>query len=153
MGIALQLYSVREDCAKDFDGTLKRVAEMGYEGVEFAGYYGRSVENLRGILDDLGLKVAGTHIGIDSLLGEEYEKTVEFNRTLGNRFLIVPGLPAEMLSSKPKCLETASLFNDIAEKLRKEGMRIGYHNHMMEFKTVNGRAYGTCSSAPRTQTW
>jgi len=138
MGIALQLYSVREDCAKDFNGTLKAVAEMGYEGVEFAGYYGRSAENLRSILDDLGLKVAGTHIGINTLLGEEFDRTVEFNRILGNRFLIIPGLPAEMLSSKTKCLETAGLFNDIARKLRKEGMRIGYHNHMAEFKKVDG---------------
>lgn len=138
MGIALQLYSVREDCARDFEGTLEKVAEMGYEGVEFAGYYGRSAENLRRTLDDLGLKVAGTHISIDSLLGEEYEKTVKFNRTLGNKFLIIPGLPAEMLSSKPNCLKTANLFNDIAKKLEKEGMKIGYHNHMMEFGTVNG---------------
>lgn len=138
MGIALQLYSVRENCAKDLEGTLKAIAEMGYEGVEFAGYYGRSAENLRAILDDLGLKVAGTHISIDTLLGEELGKTVEFNRVLENKFLIVPGLPAEMLSSKNNCLETAKLFNEIARKLRKEGMRVGYHNHMFEFKTVNG---------------
>jgi sugar phosphate isomerase/epimerase len=138
MRIGLQLYSIREDCAKDLEGTLKAVAEMGYEGVEFAGYYGRSAETLRGMLDNLGLKVAGTHIGLDSLLGEEFNKTVDFNRTLGNRFLIVPWLPEERLNSKTKCFETASLLNSIAERLRKEGMRVGYHNHAHEFKTVNG---------------
>ncbi|MEM2931000.1 MAG: sugar phosphate isomerase/epimerase [Thermoproteota archaeon] len=138
MRIGLQLYSIREDCAKNLEATLKAVAEMGYEGVEFAGYYGRSAETLRGMLDNLGLKVAGTHIGLDTLLGDEFNKTVEFNRTLGNRFLIVPWLPEERLNSKTKCLETASLLNSIAERLRKEGMRVGYHNHAHEFKTVNG---------------
>jgi sugar phosphate isomerase/epimerase len=138
MGIALQLYSVRDDCARDFEGTLKAVAEMGYEGVEFAGYHGRSAESLRKTLDNLGLKPAGTHIGLESLLGDELDKTVEFNRILGNRFLIVPWLPEERLNSKSKCLELASLLNSIAERLRKEGMRVGYHNHTTEFKTVNG---------------
>lgn len=139
MGIALQLYSVRDDCARDFEGTLKAVAEMGYEGVEFAGYYERSAESIKKTLDKLGLKVAGTHISLDSLLGDEFGKTVEFNRILENRFLIVPWLPEEKLNSEPKCLETASLFNSIAERLRKEGMRVGYHNHMFEFKTIGGK--------------
>lgn len=137
--IALQLYSIRNDCSKDLEGTLKAVAEMGYEGVEFAGYHERSAENLREILDNLGLKVAGTHIGLNTLLGEELDKTVEFNRTLENRFLIVPWIPEEMMNSNAKCLETANLFNDISKKLKKEGMRVGYHNHMFEFKIVDGK--------------
>lgn len=138
MGTALQLYSVRDDCARDFEGTLKAVAEMGYEGVEFAGYYGRSAESIKNTLNNLGLKAAGTHIGLDSLLEDEFDKTVEFNRVLGNRFLIVPWLPEEKLNSKPKCRELAGLLNSIAERLRKEGMKVGYHNHAHEFKTVDG---------------
>ncbi|KYH40769.1 MAG: xylose isomerase [Candidatus Bathyarchaeota archaeon B26-2] len=134
--IALQLYSVREDCARDLPGTLEAVADMGYEGVEFAGYYGRSAEELRRMLDDLGLEVAGTHIGIGSLLGDELERTVEFNRTLGNRFLIVPGLPEEMRNSKAAWLKTARLMNEIAERL--EEMRVGYHNHAVEFQPLDG---------------
>ena len=63
--IALQLYSVREDCAKDLRGTLKAVAEMGYEGVELAGDYGYSVEEWRKLLDEFGLKV-GSASGIDT---------------------------------------------------------------------------------------
>lgn len=136
MGVALQLYSVRDDCARDFEGTLKAVAEMGYEAVEFAGYYGRSAESIRETLDKLGLKVAGTHTSLDSLLGDELERTVEFNRIIGNRFLIVPWLPEERLNSESRCRETAELFNSIAERLRKEGMRVGYHNHTFEFKTI-----------------
>ena len=91
--IALQLYSVREDCAKDLRGTLKAVAEMGYEGVELAGDYGYSVEEWRKLLDEFGLKVAGAHLGIDTLLGDNFAKTVEFQRTIGNINLVVPSLP------------------------------------------------------------
>jgi sugar phosphate isomerase/epimerase len=136
--VALQLYSVREDCARDLPGTLKAVANMGYDGVEFAGYYGRSAGELRELVDDLGLQVAGTHIGIDTLLGDELEKTVEFNRVLGNRFLVVPALPEERRNSKAAWLETARLMNEIAERVKVEGMLVGYHNHAIEFQPVNG---------------
>ncbi len=136
--IALQLYSVREDCAADLPGTLEAVAEMGYDGVEFAGYYGRSAEELRPMLDDLGLKVAGTHTGIHTLLGDELEKTVEFNKTVGNKFLIVPWLPEERRDSKAAWLKTAKLINGIAEKVKPEGMLVGYHNHAMEFQPIDG---------------
>jgi len=136
--LALQLYSVREDCARDLLGTLKAVADMGYDGVEFAGYYGRRADELRKMLDDLGLRVAGTHIGIETLLGDELRKTVDFNRVLGNRFLIVPWLPDERRSSKATWLETARLMNKIAEKVKREGMRVGYHNHAVEFQPMEG---------------
>ena len=131
--IALQLYSVRDDCAGDLSLTLQAVAQMGYEGVEFAGYYDRTAEELRGMCDDLGLKVAGTHTGIDTLLGDALAKTVAFNKALGNPYLIVPGLPAEYQGSTQAWRETAKLFNDIAEKIADEGMFTGYHNHTGEF--------------------
>src|SRR5690348_17657100 len=88
----LQLYSVRDECAKDLDGTVAAVAKMGYKAVEFAGYYGRDAKSLRKLLDDVGLKCCGTHIGLDTLLGDNLPKTIEFNHTLGNQFLIVPSL-------------------------------------------------------------
>src|SRR5580658_8791662 len=121
--IALQLYSVREDCAKDLPGVLNAVAGMGYAGVEFAGYYGRTAQELRTLLDDLGLKCCGTHIGIDTLLGHALPATVEFNQTLGNEFLIVPGLSRERTQSKAAWLETAGLMNQIAERLKSHGMK------------------------------
>ena len=136
--IALQLYSVRANCQQDLPGTLEAVAQMGYEGVEFAGYYGRSAHELKAMLDDLGLRVAGTHIGLDTLLGESLCATVEFNCALGNRFLIVPGLGAERTSSRAAWLETANLFNGIAERLAPEGMYTGYHNHFTEFAPLEG---------------
>jgi len=136
--IALQLYSVREDCERDLSGTLAAVAKMGYEGVEFAGYYGRSARELRAMVDDLGLAVVGTHIGLDTLLGDQLQETVAFNRELGNRFLIVPGLPPERRSSRQAWLETARIFGQIAAELDQEGMFVGYHNHHIEFQPLDG---------------
>lgn len=135
--IALQLWSVREDCARDLEGTLKAIADMGYEGVEFAGYHGRTADELRRILDDLGLEVAGTHISIDMLIGNKLKETVEFNRILGNRYLIVPSLPENMRNSRNAWLKTAELMNRIADEVKPEGMRVGYHNHTIEFKPIN----------------
>ena len=136
--VALQLYSVREDCAKDFVGTLKKTSEIGYDGVEFAGYYGKEAKELKKVLDDFGLKVAGTHIGINTLLNDELKKTVEFNSILQNKFLIVPGLPEEYKSTKPGWVKAANLFNEISEKVKPHKMRVGYHNHYTEFKPING---------------
>ena len=136
--IALQLYSIREDCARDLSYCLQAVAQMGYEGVEFAGYYDRTAEELRGMCDDLGLKVVGTHTGLNTLLGDELQKTVAFNQTLGNPYLIVPGLPEPYRNSRQAWLDTAKLFNEIAEKIAAQGMFTGYHNHAVEFAPMDG---------------
>jgi sugar phosphate isomerase/epimerase len=136
--IALQLYSIREDCAHDLAGTLAAVAKMGYEGVEFAGYYDHEAPALRKLLDDLGMKVVGAHVGLNTLTGPELERSVEFHRILGNRFLIVPGLPPERRNSRAAWLETARIMNDISDRLRPHGMRTGYHNHTVEFQPMEG---------------
>lgn len=136
--IALQLYSVRENCARDLRGTLEAVAKMGYEGVEFAGYYGRTAGELREMLDDLGLEVAGIHISIDALIEDKLKETIEFNRILGNKYLIVPSLPEKMRKTRADWLKAAKIMNEIAEKLKPGGMRVGYHNHAIEFKPING---------------
>src|SRR5213593_3600317 len=98
--IGLQLYSVRDECAKDLYGTVQAVGKMGYKGVEFAGYYNRDAKTLRKLLDDAGLKCCGTHIQLDTLLGDNLAKTVEFNQTLGNKFLIVPALSDKYRKNK-----------------------------------------------------
>jgi sugar phosphate isomerase/epimerase len=137
--IGLQLYSVRADCARDLPNTLAAVAKMGYVGVEFAGYYNRTAPELRKMLDDLGLKCCGTHTGLNTILGDELPRTVEFNRTLGNKYLIVPGLPEERRNSPAAWRETARLMNEAAERVRPEGMRVGYHNHGVEFQPMEGQ--------------
>lgn len=136
--IALQLYSVREDCAKDLPGTLQEVAKMGYDGVEFAGYHGRSARDLRSMLEDLGLDVAGTHVGIETLQGDRLRDSIEFNRVLGNQFLIVPSLPDEMKVSRSSWLRAVHILNEVADQLRPEGMQVGYHNHVIEFQPIEG---------------
>lgn len=136
--IGLQLYSVRHECEQDLPGTLKAVAAMGYEGVEFAGYYGRTAAELRQMLDDLSLRCCGTHAKFPTLLGEELERTVEFNQTLGNKYLIAPSMPEERRASRQAWLETAHLFAELAERVRPHGMQVGYHNHAIEFQPLDG---------------
>lgn len=131
--VALQLYSVREDCARDLPETLKAVARMGYDGVEFAGFYDYDAATLRKMLDDLGLQMAGAHIGIDTLLGDKLDESIAFHKTLGNRYLIVPGLPERYRSSTEAWQRTAETMNTIAAALAPHGMQTGYHNHTVEF--------------------
>ena len=136
--IGLQLYSVRGECAKDLPGVLEAVGRMGYQGVEFAGYHGRSAEDLRKMLDDNGLKCCGTHTGLNTLLGDALDGTVKFNQTLGNKFLIVPGMPRERLASVEAAKETAKLFTELAAKVKDQGMRVGYHAHGGDFRKLEG---------------
>jgi sugar phosphate isomerase/epimerase len=136
--MALQLYSVKEDCARDLPHVLEEVAKMGYVGVEFAGYHGFSAKDLRRMLDDLGLKVAGAHVGLDTLLGDELQRSIEFHQIIGNQFLIVPGLAESRRNSRAAWLNTAQLMNEIAEQLAPHGMRTGYHNHHIEFQPMEG---------------
>ena len=136
--IALQLYSIREDCARDLEGSIKAVADMGYEGVEFAGYYERGAYELKRLCDAHGLQIVGTHIGLDTLLGDAFEETVTFNKTLDNRYLIVPGLAAERRDSRAAWMATAKIFNEIATRLAAYDMQTGYHNHHIEFQEMDG---------------
>jgi sugar phosphate isomerase/epimerase len=132
--VALQLYSIREACRDDLRGTLEAVAGMGYDGVDFAGYYGHDAGEIRRMLDSLGLRVAGCHTALSTLMGDQFKETVNFNHILGNKYLIVPGLPEERRNSREAWLETADIFNEIAAKLEPEGLYTGYHNHHIEFE-------------------
>lgn len=136
--VGLQLYSIREHMSADVAGSLAAVAAMGYEAVEFAGFFDWSASDLRRVLDDLGLQVCGAHIGIQTLLPDVLDVTIEFHRTLGNRFLIVPGLPAEYTGSAANYRKTAALFNELAERVEPQGMSVGYHCHAGDFRTVEG---------------
>jgi sugar phosphate isomerase/epimerase len=139
--IGVQLYSVRDDCAKDFDAALKQIAEMGFEGVEFAGYYKYKDDaaGLKKKLDELGLKAAGTHIGTASFEGDALNKTIDFHKTIGCKFLIVPG--ERRFTDPEKSKEYAELMNKTAQALKSEGMFCGHHNHTTEFKKADGKTY------------
>ncbi len=132
--VAVQLYSVRHECEKDLAGTLTKIKAMGYEGVEFAGWHSNDAPTLKKLLGDNGLRCAGAHVGIQTLLQGELEKSVEFHRTLGNKYLIVPGLGREWTDSTDAWKRTAATFNEISAALAPHGMVTGYHNHHTEFK-------------------
>jgi sugar phosphate isomerase/epimerase len=136
--IGLQLYSVRQDCAKDLAAVIEAVAKMGYQGVEFAGYHGKSASELAAMLKANGVVCCGTHTGLNTLLDDQFEKTVEFNKAIGNPNLIVPGLPHDRVATRQAVLDTAKLFNELAAKAKPLGMRIGYHAHGGDFKKFDG---------------
>ena len=140
--IALQLYSVRRECGKDNGKNLVKVVEavakMGYEGVEFAGYYGWNAPELRKLLDDHGLKPIGTHTGLGALLGDAMKGTVELHQTIGAKHVIVPSMPGEYKKDLAGWRKAADVFTELAEKLKAHGMKVGYHNHSYEFKSIDG---------------
>lgn len=136
--VGLQLYSVRKECEKDFPGTIAKVAKMGYQGVEFAGYYDYSAKEVRKMLDDNGLICCGTHTQIDTVKSDALKETIEYNQILGNNYLIIPWLGEEYRVSKESWLKIADLLNEIAEKTKPHGMQIGYHNHNFEFIAIDG---------------
>ena len=139
--IAVQLYSVRNDCAKDFDAALAQVAKMGFEGVEFAGYhsYKDKPKELSKKLAELNLKVAATHIGTGTMRGDALKQTIEFHQAIGCKFLIVPGDGDFTNPEKSKTL--AETFNQIAATLKPLGMACGYHNHTGEFKKDGDKTF------------
>ena len=137
--IAVQLYSVRKDCEKDFVATIKKVAEIGYQGVEFAGFYDYSAADIKTILDDHGLKCAGSHTQLTALTPETIDATVEFNAAIGNKYLIVPWLPEEERQTVDAWKKLGDKFNALAEKVKPNGMKVGYHNHDFEFTALEGQ--------------
>jgi sugar phosphate isomerase/epimerase len=139
IGVGVQLYSVRDVCEEDFDSALQKIAGLGFEGVEFAGYYAYEGDaaGLRKRLDALGLKAAGTHIGADAFLGGEVLKAeVDFHKTLGCTNLICYG--DERIRHPEESKGFADAFNEAAEVFKAEGLRIGYHNHVEEFEKADG---------------
>jgi sugar phosphate isomerase/epimerase len=134
--VGLQLYSVRAQCSSDLPGTLAAVSRIGYRGVEFAGYHGRTAKELRKLLDDNGLVACGTHTPYESVLGDKLKDTIEFNRTIGNKFLIVPWM--NETQSKQVWLDRAKLFNELADQVKADGMWVGYHAHAHDFKQIEG---------------
>ena len=137
--VAVQLYSVREDCKNDLAGTLKAVKDAGYDGVEiYAAQYEVPAKDFRKLADDNGLKIIGSHTPWRMVQDEELEQTVEYNQALGNPNIIVPSLPQERRGSRQAWVETARFFDRLATKLKPRGMRTGYHNHSFEFQPLEG---------------
>jgi sugar phosphate isomerase/epimerase len=135
--VALQMYTVRDDAARDFTGTLQKVARTGYGGVELAGTGGMSASQLRDRLDDLGLQIAGSHVGLQSL-EEDLEAALDYNSELGNPRVVCPWLPVERRTEEGYRALTETL-NRVGTACRARGMELCYHNHDFEFESFNGQ--------------
>jgi sugar phosphate isomerase/epimerase len=137
--IGLQLYTIGGEIRnKGVESSLAAVAKLGYKGVEFAGYFNLEAKALRKLLDDQGLKCCGSHIRLDAMQGDNFEKTVEFNKIIGNTRLIAPSLGANYTKDKKSLEDVADVFSAIAEKLKPSGLRTGFHCHPGEFKKIDG---------------
>jgi len=138
--IGLQLYTVGGDLKKDPAGTLATVAKLGFKGVEFAGFPSQDAKEVRKMLDDNGLKCCGSHTGMAALQGDGYAKQVEFAKTIGNTRLISPSLFGKWSDDPEKDRKTvedkADQMNELAEKLKADGLRTGFHCHPGEFKKI-----------------
>ena len=138
--VGLQLYSLREDTAKDFVGVVKAVAAMGYEGVEFAGYGGLTANRLKTLLSDVGLKAAGSHVGFEQL-DKELNQVLDFNLALGNHYIVCPAAPWELMAEgkADDWKAFAQKMSEIGAQAKDQGLQLAYHNHAWEFKTLNGK--------------
>ena len=146
--VAVQLYSIHK-YIKGKDGlakALQEVAKIGYKGVEFAGYYGASADELKKMLADAGLVACGTHVGRAEFGPDKIKATCEFNLAYGNSFICCPGggnFPGkgENLDDFMKML--VDYYNTAAETAATYGCKIGLHNHKGEFerKLSNGQTY------------
>ena len=133
--VALQLYTVRDELAKDFAGTLQRVAEIGYTGVEFAGFGDLSSSRVWKWLQEFNLQAAGAHWPLDKL-ENDLDAVVEFTLDVGSQYIVVPSLPEERRRDRKKWREVASSLNEIATDIQDYGLKLCYHNHAVEFEKV-----------------
>lgn len=150
--IALQLYTVRDSCAEDFPGTLRRLAEIGYRNVELAGLHGLSAEDLKALLDDLGMRAVSTHESLDALT-HDLPGVLSRMKTLGAVYIVCPGAAATHEADPAGWDGLAQQFNDIGRACRDAGFTFAYHNHAHEFQQIKGRHgldYLMESTAPDT---
>jgi sugar phosphate isomerase/epimerase len=140
MGIGLQLYTLRNETANDMKGTLRKVAELGYEGVEFAGYGGIPAEEMKALLDELGLKAIGSHISIQALKSN-LEEEIAYLKTIGASYMICPYVAPEDRGGADEWLERFRLFQEVGTEARKQGLVFGYHNHDFEFQGHMGESF------------
>ena len=135
--IGVQLYTVRDLMKDDFDGTVAKVAQVGYKEVEFAGYFGRTGKQVRAVLDKNGLKAPSTHVQYDEL-DDKFPAVIETSKEIGLEYIICPWIPEELRKSPDIWKQASEKFNKCGEQAKKAGLQFGYHNHWFEFLPTNG---------------
>ena len=138
--VGIQLYSFRKQGEKDFAGIIRKAAELGFAGVEFAGYgpYGDKPAELRKLLDDVGVKAFGTHTGYGLVQPEQIQKTIDFHKAIGCPYVIVPWIDPKSLADRDGCLKVAEALTRAEDAVRAAGLSLGYHAHGGDFKKIDG---------------
>jgi sugar phosphate isomerase/epimerase len=134
--VGLQLYTVRTEMPKDFEGTIAKVAATGYKEVEFAGYFDHSPKDVRAIVDKNGLTAPSTHLGYD-LIENKMPEMIEVAHVIGHKYIVCPWLD-EKQRNADGWKRAAELFNKAGETCEKAGIQFCYHNHSFEFSPVEG---------------
>lgn len=135
--VALELYTVRDETSRDFVGTLRRVAQLGYTGVEFAGYGNLSAPEMSALLAETGLRAVSTHLKLDALQGSQLDEAIHYCQDIGCSIIILPWLAPEWRTHEQMQVLAPQL-NAIGQRCQQHGITFGYHNHDFEFTRVNG---------------
>ena len=133
--LSIQLYTLRDEVQGDFAAVLRRVAEIGYKGVEFAGLHGHSPQEIAGIVSDLGLQVSSSHVSLPTV--ETIRQIADTEKVLGNTRLVA-GLGPDEFKTLDDCKRSAERFQTAGELVKAEGLTFGMHNHWWEFETCDG---------------
>jgi len=136
--VGMQLYTVRELLKRDFEGTLAKVAQIGYSEVEFAGYFDHSPKDLRAMLDRHGLSAPSAHIPY-GVLGDKWPGVLEDAHLLGHGYLVCPWIDDDVRQQPGGWMRAAEKFNRAGEASKKAGIQFAYHNHHFEFVPVGAR--------------
>lgn len=135
--VAVQLYTLRNETEKDFPGTLTKVAKMGFDGVEFAGFGGHSAAEVKQMIDRLGLKAASSHVPLEQLQND-LDQVIEDQKTIGSSYVVCPYIEDRTEEDYNKLISELSA---IGERCRQEGLTLCYHNHDFELeKLSDGRS-------------
>lgn len=139
--IGVQLWSVKDEVKRDFEGTLDKLAKLGFQGVEFAGDFGRFANDAAGLrifLDKTGLQCAGAHLNFDALSAAKFDATTAFYKAAGCGNLVIS--MDERAFSREGAAQVAKELAMLSARLAPLGMRIGYHNHAEEMAGADGQA-------------
>lgn len=136
--IGVQLYTVRDALKADFDGTLRKVAAIGFQEVEFAGFMGRTPAQVKTSLKSARLAAPSAHLDLE-VLEKNWAPTVEAARTIGLEYLIVAWIDAARRASIEDYKRIADTFNQLGRQANAAGLRFGYHNHAYEMAPIGGQ--------------
>ena len=129
----VQLYTVRGELEKDFDGTLAKIAALGYREVEFAGYFGRTPKEVRDTLKRHRLAAPSTHIDFPSLTGDRWPRALDAAKAIGHRYVVNAWVDESVRNQPDAWKRIADTYNTAAAEAKRRGLQFAYHNHNFEF--------------------